>query len=1451
MSGYGQTPPGGGTLPWGQDQVAQPAVQPGPGNFRPPWYSAGPLQSWPAYTQALAGDPTYTTPNGATVWGGSGNAYAGPLTVVPTTVGDLLVATVANQGATSVASLSGGGVTTWTRVGTAWTDSEATPTILECWMGVVTTAGSTTLSITWNAAPGAHFCELNVQQFHTDQTGGTWVGELNTNRTNASASSVTWPLPTPPTQPPCIYVGYASTPSTISWSNPQPAAQGFATENGTPGNNSYVWATRYDASITPTLSVSISSTSYAIAALFYYSTATTAAPALADRAAAVESLAVSVAVPVADAAGAAEDIAGPAWTLVQQSAAPSTISAAGAVTPTLPGASTAGNLIIFKVLTGGSAAAPTAVTAGFTARANSQQASAPVSRCDVFDYIANPGGITTASATLANGGSGFLEEWTLGTGPPGAAVIPDATGSAKNVAPVSPFAIASAATAFPHELAVLTYTQRFSSATVATLAAGPGFTLAAAANNGSSAISHFGFDYDANTGPSGSTPSDATTTTSVAAGSQNGLAVTYAVPMPLAAVPVADRAGAVESLSVSVSVPVADAGGAADAVRQPMADLQDSFPGSAVDTTKWGSYGTATVASGTLTLTDTANSTASAGIQSNITYDLTGSYLLAHITNGGNQYASTQALIIVTLSAGNTAAIFVNNNNLVCQHAVASTYTQDGSITWVPSTMSWLRIRESGGTIFYDYSADGLSWTNLGSVANPWPVTALFATVQEGAYTTSDPAATSTWQSVNLPPTGASPALADAGAGVEALAVSATVPAADTAGAADQVTLAAAVPLAEVGAAAETVAVAATVPLAEAAGAAEYTPRELWEPAGAADQQAVQAAVPVAEVAAGTEALAVTVTLPVTDTAAGADALPQPPVSVSPADAAGASEALTAAATVPQSDAAAGVESLAASATLAATDVAAAADQLSVSATTSLADSGAGAEAPAATATVPLADVAGAFEASPRMLTELAAGADTLSTVAAVSYADAAGAAELLASPAAVPLPEVAGGYESLSVTAAVSLADAAGAADGVTPAAVVSLGDTGAAAEAQLIGVAPADAAAAAEALAVSAAVPAADAAGASEAISVASGSLASYAEAAGATDQPVITVASPAAEAAGAAETSVAAAALGIGDQAGAADAISAVVGAAPQLADAAGAADATGISASSPAADAAGAVESAAASATVPLPERAGAADAAAVSANLVPADAAAAADGLTTLQTAQPVLGDAGAGREAYSASVTTPSSDLAAVSDTLAVGAVQAVFFTDSAAAAESLIYVIPPTGPQPVWAVGPCAQRWLATATDPTWQVAATGPRWEAVASPPRWEVSAAPASWRVIMAVFDPVASISAENINATWTSDLGGAEVDPTTGPMPVKFAFPVSSGDELNPAQPATWFTGSWLADAGRYKGFIAQVIIGPTALGGLVQLARGGKFDVWSEVDTGSETVRKFVGVLAVY
>jgi hypothetical protein len=142
---------------------------------------------------------------------------------------------------------------------------------------------------------------------------------------------------------------------------------------------------------------------------------------------------------------------------------------------------------------------------------------------------------------------------------------------------------------------------------------------------------------------------------------------------------------------------------------------------------------------------------------------------------------------------------------------------------------------------------------------------------------------------------------------------------------------------------------------------------------------------------------------------------------------------------------------------------------------------------------------------------------------------------------------------------------------------------------------------------------------------------------------------------------------------------------------------------------------------------------------------------------------------------------------------------------------------------------------------------------WSAQPAPPRWRCSPAQPRWRVAVTLFSPIAAVSLEMVNATWMSSLAGTSVDPTgqtdgEPALPVQMAFPPTSGNYAEPAQPVTWLTASWLL-GGTSIGFVAQCLVGPGT--GVVTLTPGQVFDVWSKVVGVPESPAQFVGQLPVY
>jgi hypothetical protein len=231
-------------------------------------------------------------------------------------------------------------------------------------------------------------------------------------------------------------------------------------------------------------------------------------------------------------------------------------------------------------------------------------------------------------------------------------------------------------------------------------------------------------------------------------------------------------------------------------------------------------------------------------------------------------------------------------------------------------------------------------------------------------------------------------------------------------------------------------------------------------------------------------------------------------------------------------------------------------------------------------------------------------------------------------------------------------------------------------------------------------------------------------------------------------------------------------------------------------------------------------------------LVAVPAAAALSGTGLLLSAVTVTLPASAalaGTGTIAAAVTVASPTGAALSG---AGVMTAGLFLTVAAAAVlgglgtltvSAQVITPVTEPSVAWSVTPCAPRWTCT---------------------PRGRLS---------LPLFSPIAAVSLECVNVLWLSDLDGTSVDPTgqtTGQpqLPVYFAFPPTSGNYAEPAQPVTWFAASWLL-GGTGRGFVSQCLVGPG--GGVVTLTAGQQYDVWGRVVGNPESPEKFAGVLSAF
>lgn len=168
----------------------------------------------------------------------------------------------------------------------------------------------------------------------------------------------------------------------------------------------------------------------------------------------------------------------------------------------------------------------------------------------------------------------------------------------------------------------------------------------------------------------------------------------------------------------------------------PIAYLRDDFENNVIDpawtkTTSGSATGAETGGQAVFTLPSSTAGTHEALYTSNASYDLTGdSAVIAIGTMVATGVAAT-AYVRLFIDGLNYYEWTQTSTTLKARKIVAGVATDLFSATWSSTTHKYLRIRESGGTVFFDSSTSasaGAAWTNRGSttIASAIAVTALF-----------------------------------------------------------------------------------------------------------------------------------------------------------------------------------------------------------------------------------------------------------------------------------------------------------------------------------------------------------------------------------------------------------------------------------------------------------------------------------------------------------------------------------------------------------------------------------------------------------------------------------------------------------------------------------------------------------------------------------------------------
>jgi hypothetical protein len=178
--------------------------------------------------------------------------------------------------------------------------------------------------------------------------------------------------------------------------------------------------------------------------------------------------------------------------------------------------------------------------------------------------------------------------------------------------------------------------------------------------------------------------------------------------------------------------------------------LTDNFDGAVIDTAKWNVTADAGTSAyqqdGRLKLKGpAASATGYVTLESVSTYDLTGKSAFVALRQIASralfESVVETAPLSVTLDASNLLVWYISNGSLKARKRVSASNTDVYSVTYNTTTHRWFRIREAGGSIYFDTAPSTASnppietdWVNRHTESNPFALTAIKVSVSTGAW---------------------------------------------------------------------------------------------------------------------------------------------------------------------------------------------------------------------------------------------------------------------------------------------------------------------------------------------------------------------------------------------------------------------------------------------------------------------------------------------------------------------------------------------------------------------------------------------------------------------------------------------------------------------------------------------------------------------------------------------
>ena len=163
--------------------------------------------------------------------------------------------------------------------------------------------------------------------------------------------------------------------------------------------------------------------------------------------------------------------------------------------------------------------------------------------------------------------------------------------------------------------------------------------------------------------------------------------------------------------------------------------LQDTFDDGTIDPVKWSqSYGDPIEADGHAKVPCT---TGYAGLRSASSYTLTGSavFLRVYPPAAGGATSAAASIFIQSATGGTDAGFLIDTAGNAVGLYLREGYADGGAVflTYSPTDHAWIRIREDAGSVYWDTSPDGVTWTNRRTATTPaWAADTDLSVVIEG-----------------------------------------------------------------------------------------------------------------------------------------------------------------------------------------------------------------------------------------------------------------------------------------------------------------------------------------------------------------------------------------------------------------------------------------------------------------------------------------------------------------------------------------------------------------------------------------------------------------------------------------------------------------------------------------------------------------------------------------------